>query len=152
MFRTTILWLWMGALLTSTVGISVTRIYCYCVGKTTYSVFVEPADACAAEPEPTAGACCKSDAPACCAVESAEGTHTCTKKTVQVFQMKADFLVGNPLDKTFDFPFWAGELPVYRKLYHPGLCRAVPSNKAPPKPPPPLSGRTICLRHELFRC
>ncbi len=154
MFRNTILWLWMAALLTSTVGVSVTRIYCYCVGETTYSFFSEADDACAANGAAEMGDCCKTDAPACCTAEEMtdDDAHACTQKTVKVFQMKADFLVGHPLDKTFDFPFWADELPGYRNLYRPGVCCITPSNKAPPKPPPPLSGRMICVRHELFRC
>jgi len=153
--RTLTLWLWIAALLTSTVGISVTQIYCYCVGKSTYSIFQEAEDACAAVGTiPAADACCKKDAPACCAEKGlkSEDDHACTKKTVKVFQMKADFLMGHPLEKTFDCPLWIEELPEYARFYLPALCQAAPNNKAPPNPPPPLSGRMICVRHELFRC
>lgn len=153
--RTLTLWLWIAALLTSTVGISVTRIYCYCVGESTYSIFQEADDACAADlAQSEEEACCKKEAPACCAAKKLTGAddHACTKKTVKVFQMKADFLVGHPLEKTFDCPLWAEELPEYMQFYRPALCLATPNNKAPPAPPPPLSGRMICVRHELFRC
>lgn len=148
------LWLWIAALLTSTVGISVTQIYCYCVGESTYSIFQEAEDACAANQAPTTDACCEKDAPACCAEKGvkSEDDHDCTKKTVKVFQMKVDFLIGHPLEKMFDCPLWVEELPEYVHWYHPALCSATPNNKAPPAPPPPLSGRMICVRHELFRC
>ena len=154
MFRTTMLWLWMTALLTSTVGISVTQIYCYCVGQTTYAFFQEAEDACAADRAPKNGACCKDDPPECCMAEALldNDDHSCTKKTVKVFQMKADYLVGHPLEKTLDCPLWAEELPDFLRLSRPKMCLAAPSNKAPPEPPPPLSGRQICVRHELFRC
>lgn len=148
------LWLWIAALLTSTVGISVTQIYCYCVGESTYSIFQEADDACAANQAPAAAACCEKDKPACCVEKGlkSEDDHACTKKTVKVFQMKADFLIGHPLEKMFDCPLWVEELPEYVCLHHPALCSTAPNNKAPPAPPPPLSGRMICVRHELFRC
>lgn len=150
----TLIWLWIAALLTSTVGISVTHIYCYCVGESTYSIFRDAGDACAAIPTPGRGACCENDTPACCAEKGLTNgdDHACTKKTVKVFQMKADFLIGHSLEKTFDCPLWAEELPEYVQFYRPALCQAAPSNKAPPAPPPPLSGRMICVQHELFRC
>lgn len=144
----------MTALLTSTVGISVTQIYCYCVGQTTYSFFQEAEDACAVGSTSKAGACCKDDPPACCAAEALSDAddHACTKKTVKVYQMKADYLVGHPLEKTLDCPLWADELPEFWRLARPKVCKTTFSNKAPPQPPPPLSGRMICVRHELFRC
>mgnify|MGYP001166060253 FL=1 len=145
----------MAALLSATVGISVHQIYCYCVGESTYSIFKEAADACAAgEMMPKEGACCSKDLPSCCSKDGAQdqNQHNCTKKTVKVFQLKTEYLVVQPLDKSFDFPVWADEFPEYLKLYRPAICQATVNNKAPPAPPPPLSGRAICLRHELFRC
>ena len=152
--RTLTLWLWIAALLTSTVGISVTQIYCYCVGESTYSIFQDAEDACAANQAQKGDACCANDTPVCCTEKGLtnEDDHACTKKTVKVFQMKADFLVGHPLEKIIDYPLWAEDLPEYVRLSSPKICLTAPNNKAPPAPPPPLSGRTICVRHELFRC
>lgn len=154
-FNISILWLWVVSLLSATVGISVHQIYCYCVGETTFSIFDEAADACAIQSVlPLKDACCGSEAPACCAADSDgnETDHECTKKTVKVFQLKTEYLVVQPLDKFFEFPVWADEFPEFLKLYRPVICETAPHNKAPPEPPLPLSGRTICLRHELFLC
>lgn len=145
----------MAALLSSTIGISVQQIYCYCLGKTTYSIFREAPDACTQHARPVSEGCCKKATPRCCAKDGSKAKkedRNCTKKTVKIFQMKVDFLVGHPLDKTFDCPIWADELPEYLRLYRPVICATTLTNKAPPAPPPPLSGRMICLRHELFRC
>lgn len=145
----------MVALLVATVGISVEQIYCYCVGKTTYSIFDEAVDACAADRVLLPGDdCCKVEPPPCCAVESAlqSDSHDCTKKSTTVYLLKAEFLVNQPFDKALDFPIWADEFPEYLRLFRPVICEAVISNKAPPPPPPPLSGRTICLRHVIFLC
>ncbi len=154
-FKISILWLWVVSLLGATVGISVHQIYCYCVGKTTFSIFDEAADACAIQAAlPIQEACCSSDAPSCCSGDSDGNTpdHSCTKKTVKVFQLKTEYLVVHPLDKVFEFPVWADEFPEFLKLYRTVICEAAPLNKAPPEPPPPLSGRAICLRHETFLC
>ncbi|MBK8922088.1 MAG: hypothetical protein IPM81_11370 [Saprospirales bacterium] len=149
-----VLWLWMAALLASTIGISVQQIYCYCAGKTTVSIFREAPDACAAPDMAAPDACCKAEVTSCCAKKNVRknNEHDCTKKTVKVFQLKTEFIVGHPLDLSFDFPMWADELPEILHLYRPALCTAEPANKAPPIPPPPVSGRMICLRHEVFRC
>ncbi|MBK8194490.1 MAG: hypothetical protein IPK76_15225 [Lewinellaceae bacterium] len=48
--KKTFAWLWMAALLTATMGISVQQIYCYCAGKTSISIFVvQDGDGCTAE-------------------------------------------------------------------------------------------------------
>ncbi|MFN0014474.1 MAG: hypothetical protein ACKVU2_07990 [Saprospiraceae bacterium] len=148
------LWLWIAALLTSTVGISVTQIYCYCIGQSTYSIFSNTEDACVVNAGPSNSECCKPSKPDCCSTvaDNEENDHACTKKTVKVFQLKADFWAGNQLEKTFDCPIWAAELPEYQHFFPQNTSYSTPNNKAPPSPPPPLSGRTICLRHELFRC
>lgn len=51
-------WLWIATLLTATVGVSVQQIYCYCVGKTSVSLF-QAEDACAAEKEAKILECCQ---------------------------------------------------------------------------------------------
>lgn len=151
------LWLWMAALLSATIGISVQQIYCYCVGASTFTIFAQSGDACAAATVlPVKDACCsvKQQPASCCSADSDDTLkgHDCTKKSVKVFQLKTEFLVGQPLDWGFDLPIWAGEFPEYLRMFRPVVCEARFTNKSPPTLPPPLSGRLICLRHELFRC
>ena len=149
------LWIWIAALLSATVGISVEQIYCYCVGKTTISIFAEAEDACTLHDRPAVGSInnrCESRS--CCnEVEAwSSKADTCTKKSVKVFQLQTEYVVGQPLDWSFDLPIWADEFPEYLKLFRPVVCDAGQANKSPPPLPPPLSGRMICVRHELFRC
>jgi hypothetical protein len=161
--RTSFIWLWIAALLTATVGLSVQRIYCYCVGEETIGFFVAD-DACQMSrhraPAAAAAGCCSAKkqaapAPSCCSKggEQAERNERgCTHKTTQIFQWKADFLVDKPFEKNFDLPAWSGDLPFFRKFLRARLCEAdVQSSRPPPAPPPPLSGRMVCVRHQIFR-
>lgn len=147
-------WLWMAALLTATVGISVHEIYCYCLGRTTsFALFAPAADDGDCAVKPAAAPCCKKDRlPPCCAKAADDAKdHSCKKKSTQVFQLKTEFLVDKPFEKALDFPLWLEELPFFARPVRSALCDASGLfNKAPP--PLPVSGREICLRHELFRC
>lgn len=151
-------WLWIAALLSATVGISVHRIYCYCLGSTTYTLFAPTEGGCAyfkPPPEPAKSCCKKVEKPkSCCAAGEHKGPvkdHDCTKKTTRVFQLKTEFLVDKPFEKTFDFPLWLQDLPFVVRKLRPALCDAsIIFNKAPPPCPP--SGWQICLDHQLFRC
>lgn len=143
----------MASLLTATVGVSVQQMYCYCAGKTTFSFFHEAVDACVAQTDQARDACCKIDPPPCCRDEAGTAdAHGCTKESVQYFQLKAEYLVAQPLDKSFDFPVWADEYPAYLRLFRPVMCEACQPHKAVPDGPPPLPGRVICVRHAVFRC
>ena len=148
----------MAALLSATIGISVQQIYCYCVGASTFTIFAQSDNVCAgAQTLPSGDTCCTSvDKPgsrSCCSAPTVETRgHDCTKKSVKVFQLKTEFLVGQPLDLGFDLPIWADEFPEYLKMFRPVVCQTRYTNKSPPTLPPPLTGRLICLRHELFRC
>lgn len=151
-----LVWIWMTALLSATIGISGHRIYCYCVGKTTFSFF-QATDACQEEGKRVVDACCQKK-PArhvCCDTEDAQDAvkSNCTKKTTEVFKLKTEFVVEQQALKAFcvqalempQAPLYAFTLPA---PWFGALCL----NKAPPAPPPPFPGRFICLRHELFRC
>ncbi|HNE29982.1 MAG TPA: hypothetical protein PLW66_12480, partial [Saprospiraceae bacterium] len=94
-------WLWMAALLTATVGVSVHRMYCYCMGSASYSVFVAPDDSCTlhkaaarlkscCSQKEQAAPVCEKPAQSCCgASEKIAGKdHGCTEKTTKVFQLK----------------------------------------------------------------
>lgn len=146
-------WLWIAALLTATVGISVQQIYCYCVGKTSVSFF-NAEDACALEDQAEMPGCCEKpgqDVPSCCqkGAEDPDKDHDCTHKSTKVFQLKTEFVVDKPFEKSLDCPLWMQELPMFRRFFRPAICAAFQCQHPPP---PPLSGREICLRHQLFRC
>lgn len=150
-------WLWIAALLSATVGISVHRIYCYCQGRTMYTLFEPCKDGCVLLPkvQKTASCCPKAAVPPACCAEGAHKTpekdHDCTNKTTKVFQLKTEFVVDKPFEKTFDFPLWMRDLPFFVRQLRPALCDAsAVFNKAPPPSPP--SGWQICLDHQLFRC
>lgn len=154
--HTAILCIWTFALLTASVGISVRQIYCYCVGQTTWAWLGEAEDACAVIPTQSneqPGCCVVEDETACCTESEASSEEDgCTRKSVKVYILKAEYLVGQPLDKMFDYPVWADEFPEYLRLYRPVFCDNCKPVDYPPQSPPPLSGRAICLRHQLFLC
>ncbi|MBL7802600.1 MAG: hypothetical protein JNL02_02615 [Saprospiraceae bacterium] len=154
-------WIWIAALFTATVGVSVHRIYCYCLDSTSYSLFISPDEECdMGGDDAPAMQCCASKAPvceeparSCCDKpgENAPKEHDCTQKTTKVFQLKTEFLVDKPMEKTFDFPLWLNDLPFFVRKVKPALCDAsVHFNKAPPPPGP--SGWQICINHQIFRC
>lgn len=148
-------WLWIAALLTATVGISVERIYCYCLGETTISFFAgedpctekrnDDSGCCPKQNAPSPKSCCEKDTEACNAIKH-DG---CTEKSTKVFQMKTEFVVDKPFEKTFDCPLWLREMPTLRRYFAPVVCQYIFSDTPQP---PPLSGRDICLRHQLYRC
>src|SRR5690606_10445236 len=136
-----------------TIGVSVQQIYCYCVGVTTVSVF-EAVDACAAGERPEVSECCQPapQLPSCCKEDkgSCQGEHDgCMEKSTKVFQMKTEFVVDKPFEKTFDCPLWIEKMPIFRRYFRPVVCEA---NIFGTSLPPPLSGRDICLRLQTFRC
>lgn len=150
--KNTFAWLWIAALLTATIGVSVQQMYCYCLGKTTISLF-SSGEGCQAEKKTARPDCCsrqKKKTSSCCAkgADAAEKSHGCTKKSTKVFQMKTEFVVDNPFEKSLDGPLWQEEFPLYRHFFRPVICETTFFNKAPP----PLSGREICLRNHFIRC
>ncbi len=144
----------MTALLLSTVGISVQQLYCYCLGETAVSVFLDAEDPCETSFSEVADPCCSALVPECCAQESlqAETAPCCSQKSVKVFLLKTEFTVAQPWQKAFDCPLWADELPGFLRLYRPVICDASSANTLKTDPPPPLSGRLICLRYERLLC
>lgn len=149
--------LWIAALLSSTVGVSVQRIYCYCIGQTSVAFFATSEGGCYLKGHAVDLPCCAkkstSQYSGCCKKKeaSAETQRGCTKKTTQVFQLRTEFLVDKPFEKSFDWPAWSDEIHVFKYLSCEMWCGVCLPNKPPPGSPP-LSGRTICLRHQLFLC
>lgn len=177
MLRLLTVWLWMCSLLTSTIGVSVAHIYCYCKGEGAIALSLPlsldeegeedcralghdatsccsrpPAEVCAAA---GASCCARAEVPTCCAADDdgwQPAAHACTSKTVKIYQLKLDLYGPFSWDDLPDLPIWADEAPVFWKCFCPVLCWRQPLNKAPPQAPPSLSGRQICIRHEVFRC
>lgn len=157
--RTTksITWLWIASLFIATVGVSGQQIYCYCMGKTTFSLFVAP-EGCAENPLPVALKCCAAKhsniSESCCEKNhQAQSAHGCTQKTTKVFHLKTEFTVQEKLaeqwgDFSIDMEAPVEFLPAYVSIT-PVQFVGIQSC---PTPPPPLSGRMICVRHGVFRC
>lgn len=157
------LWLWLSTLPVSAVGIPFYAVYCACLKETTLAFFriEDPCSATHGLGAVQAASCCAPkttdcrasalpSAPSCCS--GGDPDHACTKTTVVVAQLDASFLVDALSLPTF-FDCIAAALPdvLLPTLYEPVLaCREEPL-PAPPRPPP-LSGRDICLRHQLFLC
>ncbi len=151
-------WLWIAALLTATVGISVQQIYCYCQGKASVSLFdlsrgclsgyPTDADDCCAQPVSPRPqhSCCETTGDTCGSPQH----HGCMEKSTRFFQLKTEFVVDKQSEKTFDCPLWLKEMPMFRRYFRPAICESHPFYQA--LPPPSLSGRDISLRHQLFRC
>lgn len=149
-------WLWIASLFLATVGVSVQQIYCYCLGKTSVSLFATNDD-CAKKIVEEKSCCTKPDARPthkCCKNGGeSEKKHGCTHKTTKVFQLKTEFTFG---DKTPVKPS-----PTSADFLHPAFPQfafsILPSAEELPvsvfaEPPPPLSGRMICVRYGIFRC
>lgn len=161
--RKSFAWLWMAALLSATMGVSVQQVYCYCVGKTTVSLFAAD-DACQAkhidgltQSHPInnlSGSCCKKPAPtkpSCCEKPEPD-KQGCTKKTTQVFHLKTEFEVSHSDFKKLDPPkAWASlpPFPIFSSSFLKARKCAFQSFE---RPPPSLSGRAICVRHGVFQC
>ena len=144
----------MVALLTATTGVSVQQLYCRCLGETTISLVAINAVHVPAQPGGP-GACCHqkvSKRSACCTKKglASKTTPGCTQKTTQVFQLKTEFLVDHPTEKSFEFPLWINDFPMLRRMARPVICEASIFHQA--LPPPPTSGRYVCVRHQLALC
>ena len=144
-----IVWLWAITLSASTVGVSVQQIYCYCAGQTTVGIF-EAEDACAASPD---DACCTKPASSCCTKPGKhESSHGCTSKTTRFIQLRTEFI---PEKKT-ELPAGFQDLELFTAApaFLPAICFiqfTTPALRAVSHAPP-LSGRQLCIRYQIFRC
>jgi hypothetical protein len=157
------------ALLSATIGVSVQQVYCYCTGHTTIGwLMPEPActneqvvtstDACTADSDRS---CCAMPSPlptaktSCCeAPEAVDAPHNCQHKTSKIYKLDTDYTF-EALDgfkHSDECPCWISSDPFFARWLRKAICVATPSNKAPPQPPDPPSGRVICIRHQLYRC
>jgi hypothetical protein len=152
--RTTksVTWLWIASLFIATVGVSGTQIYCYCVGKTTLSLFSET-DACQ---EKVVESCCNAAVAklhkSCCENPAGDNdAQGCTKKTTKVFQLKTEFTVQEKLFEQFSLPLFV-QSPLIPYLAPNALLRCPKTGYPSYAQPPPLPGRMICVRHGVFLC
>ena len=153
--KNSFVWLWTVTLLSATVGMSVQQVYCYCTGKTTISIFVH-GDACQAgrQAKTTSGCCLKKSTPAkrSCCKKADPKQHDCTKKTTQVLQLHTEYEVSSSAFKKLDGPLFRAFLPCFPTCFsslpatHSFVCQGFG------QPPPPHSGRMICVRYGVFRC
>ena len=148
-----LIWVWIAALFGASVGISVEQVYCYCVGKTTVSLFKaddachirqSAESCCAAKKDVSTGRPCK---------QSVDPEKGCSKKTTRYFQLKTDSEISEvpfkipdtikgfveTLPPAFDYRFG---FPLELHLLPPG----------PERSPPFVSGRQICILYRVFRC
>lgn len=169
--RKTVVWLWIAALLTATTGVSMQRIYCYCLGQTSVSLFDVQHPCEASDRTAAAVTCCpQKEVPgkSCCAtVEANDPTlgglslasnkpcpgisdAGCTHKTTYVFQLHTEYVQEKQAGFEADYPLWFKEMPLLRHFTRSALCV---SDGLPRYPkPPPISGRDRCVRHQVYRC
>ena len=154
-FNKSFVWIWMAALLSASVGVSVQQVYCYCVGKTTVSLFATN-EACQAE---TVAASMQD----CCAKKAASRKHSCcekpesekkgcTRKSTKVFQLKTEYEVASADFKKLDAGKFLLELPSFPPFSQSALAFQTKNLPQFDRPPPPISGRMLCVRHGVFRC
>lgn len=153
--KLSLVWLWMTAVTIATVGISVHRIYCYCLNETSFSLFeaTDPCDAAHAAPADEPASCCSKDKMSCCSKPddgaSVDGEHGCMDESTEIFQLKGDFWLQKSPDLKLEYPVWFEEAPLFKRFVRPALCQVQPERQY--RPPPPLTGRAICQRHQIFR-
>lgn len=145
-----IVWLWALTLSASTVGVSVQQIYCYCVGQTTVGIF-EAEDACASDSDERD--CCTKQASSCCTKpEMQEKAHGCTSKTTRFIQLRTEFI---PEKKT-ELPAGFAEIDFFVSISAFLPFRCFPQSGSPSSiavsNSPPLFGRQLCIRYQIFRC
>ncbi len=147
----------MAALLTATAGISMHQMYCYCKDMRTVSLFSSPEE-CSVQEAVFISDCCSRQDPmrkSCCAKSpsSSPKKHGCTEKTTKVYQLNVQFTLGETgLEQWSPLPVDLAPIPVgfFSALgSEPSIQTGIQSF---PNPPPPLSGRMICVRHGVALC
>lgn len=150
----------MVALFTATMGVSVHQIYCYCAGMQTVSFF-NVSEKCSAKEAIAAASvpnCCSKEKSehSCCKKKSQDSKKEnsgCKKKTTRFFQLKTEFtLTEKESGKVFQefsgllVPPVFAWLPLHERTGEQTCFQDFPN------PPPPLSGRMICVRHCVALC
>ncbi|MBN8683983.1 MAG: hypothetical protein J0L99_15170 [Chitinophagales bacterium] len=157
-------WLWASTLFAATVGFTLHRVYCFCVGEARISWVSEVPDACEVEKVESCAltteksTCCskKIQERSCCKSKAADSEHEgkCKEKQVQYFKLKTDFFykkIGNFEDFYKISSIWAPAVLAFQNCIRPDNCTQTAAQFERPPPAAP-SGRVICIRHGVFRC
>ncbi|MEZ4927073.1 MAG: hypothetical protein R3A50_12390 [Saprospiraceae bacterium] len=141
-------WIWIASLMVATIGVSGRQIYCYCVGQTSFEFFAGDdngiEDACCLKEEKKAeDSCCK-------VMDHQSDPNCCTSKTTKVFHLKPDFTTQEADGNHFsdlESPVYHPPFTEFLQVWPKQICGIQQLSK-----PPPVSGRMICVRHNIFRC
>ena len=143
--------IWLVAIFTATAGVSIHQIHCYCVGKTSVSLFGEAEMACMKKQVEEPSCCSKPKLPTCCQENqektSCDDEHDCGKETTSIEKLDSDFNFSFPV---FESAPVVAELPPMTAWHFqvPSYHSCTPAvNK-----PPPLTGREIGIRFGQFLC
>jgi hypothetical protein len=163
--RYLIICVWTFSLLVSTIGVRLYAVYCYCLNQTTYSLFntenhlvtafADISGCCSAIEETSTKSCC-SPVPIVSLPYDSKISFSdpgCMKTSSKQLVLSVDLndvptLVKNvkiALPIAIPLP----SIPVYTLNIS---LLSIPDHTVPPEPPPCLSGRSICLLHEIARC
>jgi hypothetical protein len=156
-----IIWIWIVHIMLASVGVHLERVYCYCTGKTTVSLFVADDDGCQQHTDDITMDCCAAPIivpvtqlaaqDACCVTLQKSG---CTKVTSEFFKWQGSFLVEKESAATPDLKLsdFVPPAAVYQFVTTAQVVVRHHLSRPPPEPAPPPSGRTLCIRHACFRC
>jgi hypothetical protein len=164
--RYLIICLWAFSLLVSTVGIRLYAVYCYCLDQTTYSLFNDENQfvasfsddlECCLIFEATSSKSCCSPTPTIALPSTSKITFSdpgCMKTSSKQLTLSVDLHDVSVLLKNIKVALptpsvLLPSIPIYTIDIS---LLPIPEHVVPPELPPALSGRTICLLHEIARC
>ena len=149
--------LWTASLLLATMGLSVHALYCYCLGKTTYSLLAPAQMACQKQEE--VKSCCQLPAkevltPQCCAAKKTIKKNKCSKSTTEVVALHPDMQVenGTVWMAVSVLALSPAILPAFQLFTTNNAVAASSYSRPPPDNTAVPSGWQICLLNEVFRC
>jgi len=157
------LWLWLLTLPVAAIGVPLYAVYCACLKETTLALFQidDPCTAAHVEVAPASASCCAPKAARCAApglpgasscCSGGDPDHQCTQTTVVMAKLDASFLV--EAVALPDLDGFIVEWPPIQLCCLTDVAVLTDKEDALPMPPrpPPLSGREICVRHQLYLC
>lgn len=164
--------LWICNLLITTTGFSIQAVYCYCLDDTYFTFEKDVSHSGCCEPVNEKLACCQSKE--AFSVVQIDGFYhfrvlpdvknseksTCKKgegclETTEIsFLLKSDFSTAEEFTHTVQsFSDCLFTIPLDNlRLFPRQVILELPSNKAPPGSPPPISGRMRCILTQIYRC
>lgn len=164
--------LWLVNILLTTTGWSVQAVYCYCLETTYFTLEKQVSHSLCCAPVLEKKSCCASRELSNTSCESApypvvlpsktESQNLsscfreagCLETTEIAFDLESDFSTVEeslPLVQSLS-PYTLPVLVSSFSALHEQQVVASPLNKAPPFPPPPISGRMRCILAQIYRC